>query len=116
MRNLKSFRIWRMFGSRCDFRELRQGGFEMAAEAKAAAEDAKNDLFEDDDEFEEFEINEGAVRPIFPSDLNLKRCQMSKLFARLALFGFLIWSLRGKNCTFVSLGIRIWPLGHRSTF
>ncbi|XP_056170598.1 protein DSS1 HOMOLOG ON CHROMOSOME V-like [Syzygium oleosum] len=30
----------------------------MAAEPKAAAEDAKNDLFEDDDEFEEFEINE----------------------------------------------------------
>lgn len=31
----------------------------MAAEPKAATEDAKIDLFEDDDEFEEFEINEG---------------------------------------------------------
>ncbi|XP_030521563.1 protein DELETION OF SUV3 SUPPRESSOR 1(I)-like [Rhodamnia argentea] len=30
----------------------------MAAEPKAVTEDAKNDLFEDDDEFEEFEINE----------------------------------------------------------
>ncbi|KAI4342547.1 hypothetical protein MLD38_027164 [Melastoma candidum] len=30
----------------------------MAAEAKPAAEEAKMDLFEDDDEFEEFEINE----------------------------------------------------------
>lgn len=31
----------------------------MAAEPKAVTEDAKIDLFEDDDEFEEFEINEG---------------------------------------------------------
>lgn len=31
----------------------------MAAEPKAATEEAKIDLFEDDDEFEEFEINEG---------------------------------------------------------
>lgn len=32
----------------------------MATESKAApAEDAKIDLFEDDDEFEEFEIDEG---------------------------------------------------------
>lgn len=30
----------------------------MAAEPKAATEEAKIDLFEDDDEFEEFEINE----------------------------------------------------------
>ncbi|KAK4750722.1 hypothetical protein SAY87_004204 [Trapa incisa] len=30
----------------------------MAAEAKAVTEEAKMDLFEDDDEFEEFEINE----------------------------------------------------------
>lgn len=34
----------------------------MAAEPKAATEDAKIDLFEDDDEFEEFEINEGKIR------------------------------------------------------
>jgi len=31
----------------------------MATEAKAVTEDVKIDLFEDDDEFEEFEINEG---------------------------------------------------------
>lgn len=31
----------------------------MAAEPKAASDDAKIDLFEDDDEFEEFEINAG---------------------------------------------------------
>ncbi|KAE9587396.1 hypothetical protein Lalb_Chr23g0273191 [Lupinus albus] len=31
----------------------------MATETKAATEDVKIDLFEDDDEFEEFEINEG---------------------------------------------------------
>ena len=31
----------------------------MAEEPKAVTEDAKIDLFEDDDEFEEFEINEG---------------------------------------------------------
>ncbi|OIW15391.1 hypothetical protein TanjilG_15774 [Lupinus angustifolius] len=30
----------------------------MATETKAATEDVKIDLFEDDDEFEEFEINE----------------------------------------------------------
>ncbi|QCD99622.1 DSS1/SEM1 protein [Vigna unguiculata] len=30
----------------------------MATEPKAATEDVKIDLFEDDDEFEEFEINE----------------------------------------------------------
>ncbi|KAK2442847.1 Protein DELETION OF SUV3 SUPPRESSOR 1(I) [Trifolium repens] len=30
----------------------------MATEAKAVTEDVKIDLFEDDDEFEEFEINE----------------------------------------------------------
>ncbi|KAK7267429.1 hypothetical protein RIF29_20103 [Crotalaria pallida] len=33
-------------------------GLLMATETKAAAEDVKIDLFEDDDEFEEFEINE----------------------------------------------------------
>ncbi|KAE8124191.1 hypothetical protein FH972_019097 [Carpinus fangiana] len=33
----------------------------MAAEPKAATEEAKIDLFEDDDEFEEFEINEGFL-------------------------------------------------------
>ena len=33
----------------------------MAAEPKAATEEAKIDLFEDDDEFEEFEINEGKI-------------------------------------------------------
>lgn len=31
----------------------------MAAEQKATTEEVKMDLFEDDDEFEEFEINEG---------------------------------------------------------
>lgn len=31
----------------------------MATETKPATEEAKMDLFEDDDEFEEFEINEG---------------------------------------------------------
>lgn len=33
----------------------------MAAEPKTVTEDAKIDLFEDDDEFEEFEINEGPI-------------------------------------------------------
>ena len=32
----------------------------MATEPKAAAENVKIDLFEDDDEFEEFEIIEGV--------------------------------------------------------
>lgn len=37
----------------------------MATEVKpAAAEDAKMDLFEDDDEFEEFEIDQGNIKPI----------------------------------------------------
>ena len=31
----------------------------MEKDAKVATEDPKVDLFEDDDEFEEFEINEG---------------------------------------------------------
>jgi 26 proteasome complex subunit DSS1 len=31
----------------------------MEKESKVPAEDPKVDLFEDDDEFEEFEINEG---------------------------------------------------------
>lgn len=35
----------------------------MATEQKAATEDVKMDLFEDDDEFEEFEINEGNSIP-----------------------------------------------------
>lgn len=34
----------------------------MATEPKTVSEDAKIDLFEDDDEFEEFEINEGIPR------------------------------------------------------
>lgn len=33
----------------------------MATEPKAVTEDVKIDLFEDDDEFEEFEINEGNL-------------------------------------------------------
>ena len=33
----------------------------MATESKTATEEVKIDLFEDDDEFEEFEINEGTV-------------------------------------------------------
>lgn len=37
----------------------------MATEPKPATEDVKIDLFEDDDEFEEFEINEG-INP-FPT-------------------------------------------------
>lgn len=32
----------------------------MATETKATTEEAKMDLFEDDDEFEEFEMNEGT--------------------------------------------------------
>lgn len=34
----------------------------MATETKQPTEDVKIDLFEDDDEFEEFEINEGNIR------------------------------------------------------
>lgn len=37
----------------------------MATEPKAATEEPKIDLFEDDDEFEEFEINQGK-NPFFP--------------------------------------------------
>lgn len=37
----------------------------MATESKAATEEVKMDLFEDDDEFEEFKINEGACCLIF---------------------------------------------------
>lgn len=33
----------------------------MASDPKSATEDAKIDLFEDDDEFEEFAINEGSI-------------------------------------------------------
>lgn len=33
----------------------------MATESKTATEEVKIDLFEDDDEFEEFEINEGTI-------------------------------------------------------
>lgn len=33
----------------------------MEKDPKVATEDPKVDLFEDDDEFEEFEINEGKV-------------------------------------------------------
>ena len=33
----------------------------MATELKAATEEVKVDLFEDDDEFEEFEIDEGMT-------------------------------------------------------
>ena len=35
--------------------------FVMATETKTATEEVKIDLFEDDDEFEEFEINEGTA-------------------------------------------------------
>lgn len=34
---------------------------EMATEPKPVTEDAKIDLFEDDDEFEEFEIDQGNI-------------------------------------------------------
>jgi hypothetical protein len=48
----------------------------MAAEPKAATEEAKIDLFEDDDEFEEFEINEGKRIYIYiyrsKFDLNIR--------------------------------------------
>lgn len=37
----------------------------MEKETKVATEDPKIDLFEDDDEFEEFEINEGNYFGIF---------------------------------------------------
>lgn len=37
----------------------------MATEPKAAVEEPKMDLFEDDDEFEEFEINEGDSCLVF---------------------------------------------------
>lgn len=37
----------------------------MATEPKTAVEEAKMDLFEDDDEFEEFDINEGDSCLIF---------------------------------------------------
>ncbi|KAK4778957.1 hypothetical protein SAY86_006485 [Trapa natans] len=38
--------------------KLSRALFEMAAEPKAVTEEVEMDLFEDDDEFEEFEINE----------------------------------------------------------
>ncbi|KAG7019825.1 hypothetical protein SDJN02_18789 [Cucurbita argyrosperma subsp. argyrosperma] len=36
----------------------------MATETKTATEEVKIDLFEDDDEFEEFEINEGGSEEV----------------------------------------------------
>ncbi|GFZ12034.1 deletion of SUV3 suppressor 1(I) [Actinidia rufa] len=39
----------------------------MATEPKAATEDAKMDLFEDDDEFEEFEINQERFTYVIPN-------------------------------------------------
>lgn len=41
------------------FRNHCDSGLSMATEPKAATDDVKIDLFEDDDEFEEFEIDEG---------------------------------------------------------
>ena len=42
----------------------------MATESKTATEEVKIDLFEDDDEFEEFEINEGSVYDLSTFFLN----------------------------------------------
>lgn len=47
----------------------------MATEQpKPATEDVKMDLFEDDDEFEEFEINEGIFFSFFQSNPFINFC------------------------------------------
>ncbi|KAH7857889.1 hypothetical protein Vadar_017621 [Vaccinium darrowii] len=57
----------------------------MATESKAATEEAKIDLFEDDDEFEEFEINqEQAIRRLLSAtkeapQLSSSRCTWRNL-------------------------------------
>ncbi|KAL6953714.1 hypothetical protein U1Q18_050225 [Sarracenia purpurea var. burkii] len=60
----------------------------MATEPKAATEDAKIDLFEDDDEFEEFEINEGLnceADLVIDLDLALRCTKCAHFFTCLAL-------------------------------
>ncbi|KAK6920736.1 DSS1/SEM1 [Dillenia turbinata] len=59
----------------------------MAAEPKATTEEAKIDLFEDDDEFEEFEIDEGDISVLV---LALILTCYSKLIANLAPLNFLL--------------------------
>lgn len=64
----------------------------MATEPKAATEEPKIDLFEDDDEFEEFEINQGKIPPFFfLFDLSRWPClfrQWLALFRSLFCLGF----------------------------
>jgi hypothetical protein len=65
----------------------------MATEPKPATEDVKIDLFEDDDEFEEFEINEGTNPfPIF--FLIIKVIRKTMLYW-ISLLSFQIVKLRG---------------------
>lgn len=61
--------------------------FKMAAtEPKAVTEVAKMDLFEDDDEFEEFEINEGMWL-----HLSISRNSNFNLNCAISFLGFWIW-------------------------
>ncbi|BAT82236.1 hypothetical protein VIGAN_03221600 [Vigna angularis var. angularis] len=60
----------------------------MATEPKAATEDVKIDLFEDDDEFEEFEINDVLLASLFYyCGASSTLCNMKLLFFSL-YFGF----------------------------
>lgn len=56
----------------------------MATEQKAATEDVKMDLFEDDDEFEEFEINEGKI--VFAVLIYIYSCQKDVLNSMVCQF------------------------------
>lgn len=59
----------------------------MATETKPATEDVKIDLFEDDDEFEEFEINGGSYP--FPSWFLIIKVLIPKKYVLLLDFFFI---------------------------
>lgn len=71
----------------------------MEKETKVPAEDPKIDLFEDDDEFEEFEINEGLflLYPVFWYFFY----NSSYLFTILVI---ILWSVMCIQYTTVSIG------------
>lgn len=61
----------------------------MATEPKAATEDVKIDLFEDDDEFEEFEINEGKSILVILLSLDFPRKSRLPCFS----YYFCFWNV-----------------------
>jgi hypothetical protein len=64
----------------------------MATEPKPSTEDVKIDLFKDDDEFEEFEINEGTN--LFPFFFIIKVIRKTMLYW-ISLLSFQIVKLQG---------------------